>query len=252
MRQLAREWLPPRVVDWYRQVRYGPAAVPRPRPDAYRGFKLPRRSLSDVCPDVANITVEFPAAEIFRRRDMVMPHAELLAVAAICQSRRPRRVFEIGTYTGSTTLLMAMNGRSDAELFTLDLEPAVGGPQGDDAAAEPGFRPGTAFAGKPAATKIRQLYGDSRAFDYAPYAGTCDLVLVDADHRYDFVKADTEKAFRLLRPGGMIVWDDYLWEEQWPECAGVARHLDELLGQRDVFSLAGTRLAMFVDRRAEG
>ena len=46
-------------------------------------------------------------------------------------------------------------------------------------------------------------------------------MLVDAGHEYEFVKADTETALRLIRPGGTILWDDY--DPGWP---GVVRAVD--------------------------
>src|SRR5947209_165101 len=49
-------------------------------------------------------------------------------LGAWCQTRRPRRIFEFGTYDGTTTLIMARNA-PEAEIFTLDL------PQDDATAA---------------------------------------------------------------------------------------------------------------------
>ena len=69
---------------------------------------------------------------------------------------------------------------------------------------------GEFFAGSRYADKICQLFGNSITFDYSPYENAIDLVVVDADHSYDFVRPDTESAFRLLRPGGTILWDDYV------------------------------------------
>src|SRR3712207_7586966 len=53
----------------------------------------------------------------------------------------------------------------------------------------------------------------STLFPYTTLFRSIDLVIVDANHSYDFVKADTEKAFAMLRPGGIIIWDDYVWDE---------------------------------------
>jgi len=37
-----------------------------------------------------------------------------------------------------------------------------------------------------------------------------DVVFVDAGHTYPYVKSDTENALSMLRPGGVILWHDYL------------------------------------------
>src|SRR4051812_10851892 len=84
-------------------------------------FELPAAPLSALFPGAERAEVAFPVAEARRTRDMVLPLGDLVTVGAICRVLRPRRVFEIGTYTGSTTLLMAMNTPADTELFTLDL-----------------------------------------------------------------------------------------------------------------------------------
>jgi hypothetical protein len=75
-----------------------------------------------------------------------------------------------------------------------------------------------------------------------------DLVLVDANHSYENVKSDTGNAFGMLRPGGVIVWDDYRWLRVHTICAGVTVFLNELQATRSLFNLAGTRLAVYVDK----
>ena len=51
------------------------------------------------------------------------PH-ELETVASIVATVKPKRIFEIGTFDGRTTLNMALNA-PDAQIYTLDL-PASG------------------------------------------------------------------------------------------------------------------------------
>ena len=65
------------------------------------------------------------------------------------------------------------------------------------------------YGGTEVEPKITQLFGDSKSFDAAPYAGQCDLVFVDGSHAYSYVKNDTEKALAMTRPGGVILWHDY-------------------------------------------
>jgi predicted O-methyltransferase YrrM len=47
--------------------------------------------------------------------------------------------------------------------------------------------------------------------------GQFDFVYVDGSHQAPDVLADAVLAFRLLRPGGVIAFDDYLWHEGRPE-----------------------------------
>ena len=226
--------VPPLLLHIYRDLRYG-ESYRQANGLKSRGleFTLPERSLAELFPGIDSVLVTTAVSQLYRPRDMVVPLPELLTIAAICRYIKPRRIFEIGTYTGSSTLEMAINTSDDTEILTLDLEP--------------GEKIGAAFRDTSYSSKIRQLYGNSLTFDYTPYEHSVDFVLVDANHSYECVSSDTEKAFALLRPGGIIVWDDYRWLEVHSECAGVTRFLNEFQSKRPLFSIAGTRFAIYVD-----
>jgi hypothetical protein len=242
-RRRVKQLVPPVLLHTYRGVRYG-SAYRQPgtdngvKPDVKDvQFNLPSRSLAELFLGIESTLVTTPVSELYRPRDMVVPLPELLTLAGICRYLKPRRIFEIGTYTGSSTLVMAINSPYDTEIFTLDLEPSE--------------KIGCAFRDTSYSAKIRQLYGNSLEFDYTPYASNMDLVLVDANHSYECVKSDTEKAFALLRSGGVIVWDDYRWLDVHSECAGVTLFLNEFQAMRPLFSISGTRFAIYVDNRSQ-
>ena len=226
--------VPPLLLHIYRDVRYGESYRDASGINARKvQFTLPERSMVELFPGIDAVQVITPVSELYRPRSMVVPLPELLTLAAICRYINPRRIFEIGTYTGSSTLEMAINTSDETEILTLDLAP--------------GELIGSAFRDSTYHTKISQLYGNSLEFDYTPYEHSVDLVLVDANHSYECVSSDTEKAFSLLRPGGVIVWDDYRWLEEHFECSGVTRFLNEFQEKRPLFSIAGTRFAIYVD-----
>lgn len=171
-----------------------------------------------------------------------MPPAAIYALTAIIRLRRPSRIFEIGTYDGATTLHMAAAAPS-AEIWTLDL-PESESDLGYYAAREGVTSKGVGhrFRGTTDGRRITQLYGDSRAFDFTRWHGTIDLVVVDAGHTYDLALADSLTAFRLLRPGGVIIWDDYC--PPWP---GVIRAVDEVVAaepSRRAVRIEGTNMAV--------
>ena len=230
-----RSLIPPLFLHIYRDVRYGQSYRDASGITARKvQFTLPERSMVELFPGIDTVHVTTPVSELYRPRDMVVPLPELLTLAAICRYIKPRRIFEIGTYTGSSTLEMAINTPDDTEILTLDLAP--------------GELIGSAFHDSIYNSKIGQLYGNSLEFDYTPYEHSIDLVLVDANHSYECVSSDTEKAFSMLRPGGVIVWDDYRWLEEHFECSGVTRFLNEFQAKRPLFSIAGTRFAIYVDQ----
>lgn len=169
---------------------------------------------------------------------------ELLAIARLVRERRPRSLFEIGTFDGRTTLAMARNAPSDARIRTLDLPPTAP-TQHELARKERRYvekaRPGARFLGTPLATRIEQLYGDSATFDFSPYEA--DFVFIDGSHAYEYVLSDSERALQLTRGRvATILWHDYsAWE-------GVTRALNELRANDPRFAalrwIEGTTLAL--------
>ena len=230
--------LPPIIVDAARRARGDFAAAP--------DFRLPEIDLREIVPDLENVTTSFPASQIQRTRSMVLPLGDLLSISAMCAARQPKRVFEIGTYTGSTTLLMAMNTPSSTELFTLDLRVEDMPESWLDENGNPPFEAGLLFRHTPFQSKIRQLLGGSDAFDFSPYKGTIDFVYIDADHSCDAVLRDSEIAFELVSPDGIIVWDDYRWLPEHSAIAGVTNALNRLSASHDIRQLVNTRLAVLL------
>jgi predicted O-methyltransferase YrrM len=151
---------------------------------------------------------------------------DLAAVALIARVHAPRVCFEIGTGHGRTTLQLALNTPPETLVYTLDVvDPAV---------------IGSVYRRHPEGGKVRQLTGDSGSFDFRPFAGTVDLILVDGDHGYEAVARDTATALSLLAPGGRVIWDDFA--PGWP---GVVRAIKRSPICRRVRHLAGTKLAYF-------
>ena len=215
----------------------------------YAEYTLTQRTLPELFPQHKQRMAHIPIEEIVRDDEMEMPLSELVSLAGVTQLVQPQRIFEFGTYLGASTLVIAQNSPADSQLFTLDLDPATC----NQAMRRAGysftltFQPGERFHYTPEATRIHQLYGGLEPFDFTPYYGTMDLVLVDADHSYDFVKADTAVALKLIKPGGVIVWDDYTWKDQYPECVGVTRCLNELADSKPIYRIAQTRFGIYID-----
>jgi predicted O-methyltransferase YrrM len=167
-----------------------------------------------------------------------------LVLAAMCKLLQCRTVFEIGTYLGQTTWVVAHNN-PQAHVFTLDL-PSLDAVQHlryqvTDPEYFVAWNRGARFLGTPEAAQITQLFGDSATFDFSPYYGQVDLVFIDGSHSYEYVRSDTEAALRMLSDRGTVVWDDYLY---YP---GIYRVVTELASRLDrpIFHIVGTRLAIY-------
>ena len=176
---------------------------------------------------------------------------EIIVICLLVRWTNPSGIFEFGTFNGNTTLQMALNAPADCAIYTLNLPLDHGGTQLPSSAQDRMVHPrnagsGQAFRDEPEQTRITELFGDSATYDYTPYFNRCNFILVDAGHEYNYVKSDTENAFKLLPPeGGVIVWHDF------PNAPGVCAWIEELSTKRTIYHIRNTRLALtFIGRPA--
>ena len=184
-------------------------------------------------------------ADIVVEGDATRPDS--LVLCGLCKLLGCRTVFEIGTFRGDTAWLLAHNDPA-LRVFTLDLPDLDVVGRTSFEVTDPeyfvGWDRGARFHGTPEAGRITQLFGDSAAFDYSPFAGVVDLAFVDASHNYSYVRSDTESALKMLSSTGTIVWDDYTY---YP---GIYAYLNELSStlDRPIVHLLGTRFALYSRR----
>jgi hypothetical protein len=168
-------------------------------------------------------------------------------IATVCRAAQAGTFFEIGTNRGRTAWTVARNN-TDIQVYTLDLphKDALGSTvfaqnKSDLAFFRAGWDRGEAYRDTVEAQRIETLLGDSATFDYTPYLGRMDVVLVDGAHSYEYVCSDTANALRMLSERGTILWDDY------PAYAGVYQHLTDIASKfdRPLYHIIGTRLVMY-------
>lgn len=182
-------------------MRRGPRATKQYLSEIYRcsktdaGLYLPVISLEEIAP----VATEF---KVSRPPDWggSMTITEISSLCHLVAVRRPRKVLEVGSFRGLTTLNIAMNAPG-AEIHTLDLPP-------DFDPTDTRFDNNDAriiesrgfyyYEGREEAARIRQHYGDTATFDYAEIGGGVDLCLIDAAHSYEYVRNDTAKTLPLM------------------------------------------------------
>lgn len=131
------------------------------------------------------------------RPRMLSGHLQGRILKMFCRMLAPKRVLEIGTYTAYATLCMAEGMAPDGRIHTIEINDEM-----ED------------FINKyldrsPYMEKITVHFGD--ALEVIPkLGGEFDLVFIDADKRlyseyYDLV-------FPMVRPGGLILADNTLWD----------------------------------------
>jgi predicted O-methyltransferase YrrM len=123
------------------------------------------------------------------------------ALRLLAATLAAKSVVEIGTGTGVASLWLLRGMRPDGVLTTVDVEPE------HQRAARETF----AVAGVPA-NRVRLISG--RALDVLPRLqdGGYDIVFADADKKE--YAGYLEQAVRLLRAGGLVVFDNALWHDR--------------------------------------
>ena len=167
---------------------------------------------------------------------------ELVVISQLAATVSPHTLFEFGTFNGRTTLHLALNSPDEALVYTLDIKEG-GFDFGVDTPFFKRMEVGECFRGTEVERKIRPLLGDSQVFDFTRWSGTVDLVFIDGDHSYDGVIRDSLTAFDLVRPGGLILWHDYL------VIGDVTRALAKLGQSHMLMRIAGTSLVLWRDER---
>ena len=131
------------------------------------------------------------------RPRMIAGHVQGRVLKMFCRMMRPKRLLEIGTYTGYATFCMAEGTDDDAVIHTVEVNDEM----------EPFFH--TYWSQHPGRTKICPHWDDVRRV--LPTLGDelFDLVYIDADKR------DYCDYYALVCPhvcpGGLILADNTLW-----------------------------------------
>lgn len=203
------------------------------------------------CKDIFSIFDEIKESrinlEVMPGKGLSNPCHELVYLALIVKSLAPANIFEIGTFRGRTALNFALNCPDDCHIYTLDLLPGAkstifNGANSADVALIKKSSPGSDYRGKEGSHKIEQLYGDSTKFDFTPFHNRMDIVFIDGAHDYNAVRSDTQNALKIIRPGGVIIWDDFA---NYGEQHGVTRAACECIPKEEIIQIAGTQLAVY-------
>jgi predicted O-methyltransferase YrrM len=151
---------------------------------------------------------------------------EAFSLGVLLRKAKSRRVFEFGTNRGISTTQLALNVGPEGKVFTLDLPrqnrqtrfdiKLVGDLEVAHQAEKADLIPARCLP------RVVLLEHDSATFDETPYLKSMDAVFVDGAHIYDYVRNDSEKGWRMLRPGGILIWHDFR-----PQTPDVMRYLLE-------------------------
>jgi predicted O-methyltransferase YrrM len=147
-----------------------------------------------------------------------IPHWERLFFEELrWDPEAPRRAVEIGSFEGRSALWLLANllRHPDSRLACIDS--FAGGAEHQPSQVRglyERFRANIEAGGD--ARKVEVLRGDSFSglTRLIARGDAADLVYVDGSHEAPDVLADLVLGFRLLRPGGVLLCDDYQWSRE--------------------------------------
>ena len=128
---------------------------------------------------------------------MASGHLQGRLLKMLVQMIRPKRILEVGTFSGYSALCMAEGLEEGGKVYTFEINDEQ----------EDFTRPW--IEGSPMANKVEFIIGD--AIKEAPKLGLeFDMAFIDGDKR-TYVET-YEMVLKILRPGGFILADNTLWD----------------------------------------
>lgn len=128
---------------------------------------------------------------------MLSGHYQGRVLSMLSKMNNPKRILEIGTFTGYATLCLAEGLTNDGIIYTLDI----------NAELEDMVR--SNFAKSPLNDKIKYLIGDAQESIKSLRDEVFDIVFIDADKKNNGTYYDL--IFDQVKPGGIIIVDNVLW-----------------------------------------
>ena len=167
-------------------------------------------------------------------------------------SRISKNIFEFGTCSGKTTYLMALNSDKDSKIYTITLNPSdtdkIYKKNGDNKFAQKNIINETIydkflFSGEPEEKKIKVFFMNSLKFDEKNFVNKMDLIFIDGGHTFSIIKNDSDKAFKMIKSKGIILWHDYNLGKK--SSKDIVRYLNSISIQKQIFKIKNTSLCFY-------
>ncbi len=181
-----------------------------------------------------------------------MPFEDQQAMLKILSFLDPNYVFEFGTNWGVTTAIFAQNTSPSCKIYTLDICREMFDEETIKKDRELNMvlskeNVGWAYKQLQEASKVKQIFQDSLKLNWkeADYPDFFDIIFVDACHKYNYVKSDTENSIKKLKTGGILLWHDYYPDvSAWTD---VFRYINDFAKTyQPVFHLKRTHIAAWI------
>ena len=209
--------------------------------------------LHKVSPEMGNepISIHLPSADIGS-----LSLLEKAILSSIVRLYDCPKVFEFGTFQGSTSALFAKNNPKSI-VTTIDLGPedvdcgldpnsldTSQGDQNDDylriiqLSKEPKY---FLNLNQEELSRIKYSHKNSLKLEASAHSKSYDLIFIDGGHSFELIKNDTLKAFQMVKDDGIIVWHDYKSQIH----SDVSLFLDELFATKDLYHIQHTSMVVY-------
>jgi predicted O-methyltransferase YrrM len=142
------------------------------------------------------------------------------------------RFLQIGVYTGDASIWLCENVLTDESSFLYDIDTWTGSvePQHEDI----NFNKVLEYykeriSSLKSTVWIRmtsdEFFANNKVYDF-------DFIYIDGDHTSAQVTKDADSAWKLLKPGGIIAFDDYLWGQDMDPILTPRPAIDKFLAER--------------------
>ena len=84
---------------------------------------------------------------------------------------------------------------------------------------------------------------NSLKFDEKNFVNKMDLIFIDGGHTFSIIKNDSEKAFKMIKSKGIILWHDYNLGKS--SSKDVVRYLNSISKQKKIFKIKNTSLCFY-------
>jgi predicted O-methyltransferase YrrM len=169
---------------------------------------------------------------------------DIILLKGLCAKTPNCNYFEIGTWRGESVVNVAEVAKecftlnlSKQEIFALEMPEKYADLHG--------------FLSK-GKENITHLFGNSLTYDFQGLNKKFDVIFIDGNHEYDYVKNDTEKVFKhLLKEDTIVVWHDYAYNPEKVRSEILAGILDGIPEhfKDNLYHVSNTMCAIYINKK---
>ena len=157
------------------------------------------------------------SVELQKHQGWLMEQSSNHLLIQLVKGIKNAKILEIGTWEGFTAATLIKN--TDAEIWSIDINQILDGSeytsryqelQGSQVKEVGWLYKKLDYLGR-----VHQIFADSTQYNWDVFPNSFfDLIFIDGDHEESSVKADTFNTISKIKKGGIMIWDDFNFEDE--------------------------------------